>query len=224
MRLMGDAQTRDDLRRRRPRRGLEVARLPRAAALPPGERPASGRRAQGHPGARLPPLHRGRLARRHPQPHHRRGARRLPQPVVRRPADRPARVACRTRDTGSSSPTGSSTRGSTPLRSRASSRCASRASSSPASPTPTSRSPRRMPLVIAGGRVAIPRADTVANDDRAGGGMAAAAPARPRPHPLGFVGARLGGAVDAERASRPGSRTAAAARDRRHHGPAGRTH
>lgn len=45
--------------------------------------------------------------------------------------------------------------------------------------------PASTPLVIAGGRVAIPRADTVANDDRAGGAMAAE-------HLLGLGHARLG--------------------------------
>ncbi|WP_049973456.1 LacI family DNA-binding transcriptional regulator [Curtobacterium sp. B18] len=45
--------------------------------------------------------------------------------------------------------------------------------------------PASTPLVIAGGRVAIPRADTVANDDRAGGVMAAE-------HLLGLGHARLG--------------------------------
>lgn len=45
--------------------------------------------------------------------------------------------------------------------------------------------PASTPLVIAGGRVSIPRADTVANDDHAGGGMAAE-------HLLGLGHVRLG--------------------------------
>jgi len=49
--------------------------------------------------------------------------------------------------------------------------------------------PASTPLVIAGGRVAIPRADTVANDDRAGGAMAAEHVLALGHTRLGFVGA-----------------------------------
>jgi DNA-binding LacI/PurR family transcriptional regulator len=49
--------------------------------------------------------------------------------------------------------------------------------------------PASMPVVIAGGRVSIPRADTVANDDRAGGGMAAEHLLALGHTRLGFVGA-----------------------------------
>ncbi|WIE72713.1 LacI family DNA-binding transcriptional regulator [Curtobacterium sp. MCJR17_020] len=49
--------------------------------------------------------------------------------------------------------------------------------------------PASMPVVIAGGRVSIPRADTVANDDRAGGGMAAEHLLALSHTRLGFVGA-----------------------------------
>ncbi|WP_254789380.1 LacI family DNA-binding transcriptional regulator [Curtobacterium sp. YR515] len=49
--------------------------------------------------------------------------------------------------------------------------------------------PASTPLVIAGGRVAIPRADTVANDDRAGGAMAAEHLLALGHTRLGFVGA-----------------------------------
>lgn len=49
--------------------------------------------------------------------------------------------------------------------------------------------PASMPVVIAGGRVSIPRADTVANDDRAGGGMAAEHLLALGHTQLGFVGA-----------------------------------
>ncbi|NUU14561.1 LacI family DNA-binding transcriptional regulator [Curtobacterium pusillum] len=57
--------------------------------------------------------------------------------------------------------------------------------------------PASTPLVIAGGRLSIPRADTVANDDRAGGGMAAE-------HLLGLGHVRLGfiGASSAASAER----------------------
>ncbi|MFJ3319994.1 MULTISPECIES: LacI family DNA-binding transcriptional regulator [unclassified Curtobacterium] len=49
--------------------------------------------------------------------------------------------------------------------------------------------PASTPLVIAGGRVAVPRADTVANDDRAGGAMAAEHLLALGHTRLGFVGA-----------------------------------
>ncbi len=49
--------------------------------------------------------------------------------------------------------------------------------------------PASTPLVIAGGRVAIPRADTVANDDRAGGAMAAEHLLDLGHARLGFIGA-----------------------------------
>ncbi|ROQ17665.1 MULTISPECIES: LacI family DNA-binding transcriptional regulator [unclassified Curtobacterium] len=49
--------------------------------------------------------------------------------------------------------------------------------------------PASMPVVIAGGRVSIPRADTVANDDRAGGAMAAEHLLALGHTRLGFVGA-----------------------------------
>ncbi|MGG7306142.1 LacI family DNA-binding transcriptional regulator [Curtobacterium sp. AB451] len=49
--------------------------------------------------------------------------------------------------------------------------------------------PASTPLVIAGGRVAIPRADTVANDDRAGGAMAAEHLLALGHARLGFIGA-----------------------------------
>ncbi|MCJ1714134.1 LacI family DNA-binding transcriptional regulator [Curtobacterium sp. VKM Ac-2922] len=57
--------------------------------------------------------------------------------------------------------------------------------------------PASMPLVIAGGRVSIPRADTVANDDRAGGRMAADHLLSLGHRTLGFVGA--GSAASLER-------------------------
>ncbi|WIB78102.1 LacI family DNA-binding transcriptional regulator [Curtobacterium sp. MCPF17_002] len=57
--------------------------------------------------------------------------------------------------------------------------------------------PASTPLVIAGGRVSIPRADTVANDDRAGGRMAAEHLLGLGHVRLGFVGARS--AASAER-------------------------
>lgn len=50
--------------------------------------------------------------------------------------------------------------------------------------------PASMPLVIAGGRVAIPRADTVANDDRTGGAIAADHLLGLGHTRIGFVGAR----------------------------------
>lgn len=50
--------------------------------------------------------------------------------------------------------------------------------------------PASTPLVIAGGRVSIPRADTVANDDRAGGRMAAEHLLGLGHVRLGFIGAR----------------------------------
>ncbi len=50
--------------------------------------------------------------------------------------------------------------------------------------------PASTPLVIAGGRVTIPRADTVANDDRAGGRMAADHLLALGHRRIGFVGAR----------------------------------
>ncbi|ROP74775.1 LacI family DNA-binding transcriptional regulator [Curtobacterium sp. PhB115] len=56
-------------------------------------------------------------------------------------------------------------------------------------PTTDLAIPASMPLVIAGGRVSIPRADTVANDDRAGGGMAAEHLLALGHTRLGFVGA-----------------------------------
>ncbi|OIH95880.1 MULTISPECIES: LacI family DNA-binding transcriptional regulator [unclassified Curtobacterium] len=68
--------------------------------------------------------------------------------------------------------------------------------------------PASMPLVIAGGRVSIPRADTVANDDRAGGGMAAEHLLDLGHTRLGFVGARS--AASAER--RAGFEAAASGR------------
>lgn len=49
--------------------------------------------------------------------------------------------------------------------------------------------PASTPLVIAGGRVSIPRADTVANDDRAGGAMAAEHLLALGHTRLGFIGA-----------------------------------
>lgn len=57
--------------------------------------------------------------------------------------------------------------------------------------------PASTPLVIAGGRVSIPRADTVANDDRAGGRMAAQHLLGLGHTRLGFIGARS--AASAER-------------------------
>lgn len=64
-------------------------------------------------------------------------------------------------------------------------------------PTTDLAVPASMPLVIAGGRVSIPRADTVANDDRAGGAIAAE-------HLLGLGHTRLGfvGAASAASAER----------------------
>ncbi|WP_144762178.1 LacI family DNA-binding transcriptional regulator [Curtobacterium sp. 9128] len=56
--------------------------------------------------------------------------------------------------------------------------------------------PARMPLVIAGGRVAIPRADTVANDDRAGGRVVAEHLLALGHTRLGFVGARSAAAAE----------------------------
>ncbi len=50
--------------------------------------------------------------------------------------------------------------------------------------------PASMPVVVAGGRAALPRADTVANDDRAGGRMAADHLLTLGHTRLGFVGAR----------------------------------
>lgn len=64
-------------------------------------------------------------------------------------------------------------------------------------PTTDLAIPASMPVVIAGGRVSIPRADTVANDDRAGGGMAAAHLLDLGHTRLGFLGA--GSAASAER-------------------------
>ncbi|MBT1666425.1 LacI family DNA-binding transcriptional regulator [Curtobacterium flaccumfaciens] len=75
-------------------------------------------------------------------------------------------------------------------------------------PTTDLAIPASMPLVIAGGRVAIPRADTVANDDRAGGGIAAQHLLDLGHTRLGFVGAAS--AASAERQS--GFEQAAAAR------------
>jgi DNA-binding LacI/PurR family transcriptional regulator len=49
--------------------------------------------------------------------------------------------------------------------------------------------PASTPLVIAGGRVSIPRADTVANDDRAGGAMAAEHLLTLGHTHIGFIGA-----------------------------------
>ncbi len=56
--------------------------------------------------------------------------------------------------------------------------------------------PASTPLVIAGGRVSIPRADTVANDDRAGGRMAAEHLVGLGHTRLGFVGARSAAASE----------------------------
>lgn len=56
--------------------------------------------------------------------------------------------------------------------------------------------PTSTPIVIAGGRAAIPRADTVANDDRAGGRMAAEHLLGLGHTALGFVGARSAAAVE----------------------------
>ncbi|PZE23518.1 LacI family DNA-binding transcriptional regulator [Curtobacterium sp. MCLR17_042] len=75
-------------------------------------------------------------------------------------------------------------------------------------PTTDLAIPASMPLVIAGGRVAIPRADTVANDDHAGGGIAAQHLLDLGHTRLGFVGAAS--AASAERQS--GFERAAAAR------------
>jgi DNA-binding LacI/PurR family transcriptional regulator len=50
--------------------------------------------------------------------------------------------------------------------------------------------PASMPVVVAGGRAALPRADAVANDDRAGGRMAADHLLALGHTRLGFVGAR----------------------------------
>ncbi|MBF4628072.1 MULTISPECIES: LacI family DNA-binding transcriptional regulator [Curtobacterium] len=66
-------------------------------------------------------------------------------------------------------------------------------------PTTDLAIPASMPLVIAGGRVAIPRADTVANDDHAGGGIAAQHLLDLGHTRLGFVGASS--AASAERQS-----------------------
>jgi DNA-binding LacI/PurR family transcriptional regulator len=74
-------------------------------------------------------------------------------------------------------------------------------------PTTDLAIPASMPVVIAGGRVSIPRADTVANDDRAGGGMAAAHLLDLGHTRLGFLGA--GSAASQER--RAGFEVAAAA-------------
>jgi DNA-binding LacI/PurR family transcriptional regulator len=49
--------------------------------------------------------------------------------------------------------------------------------------------PASMPVVVAGGRATLPRADTVANDDRAGGAMAAAHLLALGHTSLGFIGA-----------------------------------
>lgn len=49
--------------------------------------------------------------------------------------------------------------------------------------------PASMPVVVAGGRATLPRADTVANDDRAGGVMAAAHLLALGHTSLGFIGA-----------------------------------
>ncbi|ROP65072.1 DNA-binding LacI/PurR family transcriptional regulator [Curtobacterium sp. ZW137] len=56
--------------------------------------------------------------------------------------------------------------------------------------------PASTPLVIAGGRLSIPRADTVANDDRAGGRMAAQHLLGLGHTRLGFVGAQSAAAVE----------------------------
>lgn len=56
--------------------------------------------------------------------------------------------------------------------------------------------PASTPLVIAGGRVSIPRADTVANDDRAGGRMAAEHLLGLGHTRLGFVGAASAASVE----------------------------
>lgn len=79
-------------------------------------------------------------------------------------------------------------------------------------PTTDLAIPASMPLVIAGGRVAIPRADTVANDDRAGGGIAAQHLLELGHTRLGFLGA--GSAASAERrAGFEATATAAAGAD-----------
>ena len=57
--------------------------------------------------------------------------------------------------------------------------------------------PASMPVVVAGGRAVLPRADTVANDDRAGGRMAAAHLLALGHTRIGFVGGRS--AASAER-------------------------
>ncbi|MBO9038881.1 LacI family DNA-binding transcriptional regulator [Curtobacterium flaccumfaciens] len=75
-------------------------------------------------------------------------------------------------------------------------------------PTTDLAIPASMPLVIAGGRVAIPRADTVANDDHAGGGIAAQHLLDLGHTRLGFVGASS--AASSER--RAGFEQAAATR------------
>jgi len=49
--------------------------------------------------------------------------------------------------------------------------------------------PASMPVVVAGGRATLPRADTVANDDRAGGAMAATHLLALGHTSLGFIGA-----------------------------------
>ncbi|MBF4606103.1 LacI family DNA-binding transcriptional regulator [Curtobacterium sp. VKM Ac-1393] len=64
-------------------------------------------------------------------------------------------------------------------------------------PTTDLAIPASMPVVVAGGRVSIPRADTVANDDRAGGGMAAEHLLALGHTRLGFLGA--GSAASEER-------------------------
>jgi DNA-binding LacI/PurR family transcriptional regulator len=68
--------------------------------------------------------------------------------------------------------------------------------------------PASMPLVIAGGRVSIPRADTVANDDRAGGRMAAEHLLALGHTRLGFVGARSAAAAERLAGFREGVGTA----------------
>ncbi|MGN7190399.1 LacI family DNA-binding transcriptional regulator [Curtobacterium sp. MCBA15_004] len=56
--------------------------------------------------------------------------------------------------------------------------------------------PASMPVVVAGGRAALPRADTVANDDRAGGRMAAEHLLALGHTRIGFVGATSAASVE----------------------------
>uniref|UniRef100_A0A942SYT9 LacI family DNA-binding transcriptional regulator n=1 Tax=Neobacillus citreus TaxID=2833578 RepID=A0A942SYT9_9BACI len=68
--------------------------------------------------------------------------------------------------------------------------------------------PASTPLVIAGGRVTIPRADTVANDDRTGGAIAATHLLELGHRRIGFIGARS--AASAERRTGLEARVASA--------------